>query len=69
VPANQRIASSEYIGLTLQVFLTALTFGALLGAASGWYKRFLNLAGGGGARNQKRSTPQKSAPRRSSPRR
>ena len=69
VPANQRIASDQYISLTLQVFLTALTFGALLGAASGWYKRFLNLAGGGGARNQKRSTPQKSAPRRSSPRR
>jgi len=69
VPDELRVLAGQPIPLTLQVLFTALTFGAVLGASSGWYKRFLTLAVGGGAQNKKRSTPQKPAPRRAAPRR
>jgi len=45
-----------------------MTFGALLGAASGWYKRFLTLAGPAPTKTQ-RSAAKKPAPRRSTARR
>jgi hypothetical protein len=44
LPTSQAINADQYLPLTIQVFATALTFGALLGAGSGWYKRFLTLA-------------------------
>ena len=59
----------SYVPVAIELTVTAITFGALLGAASGWYKRFLSLSSGGGSRNQKRSSSQKPAARRSSGRR
>ena len=59
----------SYVPVAIELIVTAVTFGALLGAASGWYKRFLSLSSGGGSRNQKRSSSQKPAARRSSGRR
>jgi hypothetical protein len=59
----------SYVPVAIELTVTAITFGALLGAASGWYKRFLSLSSGGGSRNQKRPSSQKPAARRSSGRR
>jgi hypothetical protein len=69
LPAIARYSSGDYPGLAVYLLFTAVTFGSLLGAAAGWYKRFLTLAGAGGKRSQQRSSAQKPAPRRSTGRR
>ncbi len=68
LPANQSLSATQFLSSTVEVFLTGMTFGAVLGAASGWYKRFLTLASPAPARTQ-RSASKKPAPRRSSARR
>jgi hypothetical protein len=71
-PANWNIASDQYPGLAVQVLATAVTFGALLGAGSGWYKRFLTAKGGvfGGPRaGSSRGGSQKPVAKRSAARR
>jgi hypothetical protein len=68
LPANVTLSSSDYVPFTVQVVVTGMTFGALLGAASGWYKRFLTLAGPAPTKTQ-RSAAKKPAPRRSTARR
>ena len=67
-PADVAITASDYFPFTAQVLMTSVAFGALLGAASGWYKRFLTLAAPPPARTQ-RSAPKKPAPRRTAARR
>jgi hypothetical protein len=67
LPASQaNLTSDEYVSFTIQVLATAVALGSLLGAASGWYKRFLTLAGAGSTRNQKRPAAKKPAPRQAS---
>lgn len=68
VPPNVVIGSGEYTGLTVQVILSAITFGALLGAGSGWYKRFLNMTGPASVMAQQRAAAQKQGARRPSAR-
>lgn len=68
-PADITISVSDYVPFTAQVILTGVAFGALLGAASGWYKRFLTLAAPATARTSQRPASKKPAPRRSSARR
>jgi hypothetical protein len=53
VPASTVVVDGgNILGLTAQLLLAGVAFGALLGAASGWYKRFLGYLGAGG-RNQR----------------
>ena len=68
-PPNFVVRSGEYPGLTVQVIASAITFGALLGAGSGWYKRFLSLTGPASAMAQQRAAAQKQGARRPSARR
>jgi hypothetical protein len=68
--ANMPPGTFSYLSLTLDLALSAVTFGALLGAASGWYKRFLaSGALGAQPRNQKRPSSSRPASRRPAPRR
>jgi hypothetical protein len=57
------------ISNAFELALLAITFGALFGAASGWYKRFLSSTYATSPRNQKRPAPKRPAPRRSTARR
>lgn len=68
-PKDFSIGSGQYAGLTVQVILTAITFGALMGAGSGWYKRFLNLTGPVSAMAKQRAAAQKPGARRPAARR
>jgi len=63
LPADVKLPASDYVPFTVQVFLTALTFGSLMGAGSGWYKRFLSLAAPASPRTQQRPGSQKPAAR------
>jgi len=56
------------VPFTVQVLVIGMSFGALLGAASGWYKRFLSMSWGAGGKPQ-RPAPKKPAPKRSTARR
>ncbi len=66
--ANVPEGTLAVIPFSLDLALTAITFGALLGAASGWYKRFLSLASPAPARTQ-RPAAKKPAQRRPAARR
>ena len=68
LPKGFVVGSGDYAGLTVQMILTAVTFGALLGAGSGWYKRFLNLTGPASAMKKQRLAAQKQGARRPSAR-
>lgn len=68
VPAGSDLNSSQYVPFTVQVLVIGMSFGALLGAASGWYKRFLSMSWGAGGKPQ-RPAPKKPAPKRSTARR
>ena len=69
LPTDVKLSASDYIPFTAQVFLTALTFGSLLGAGSGWYKRFLSLAAPASPKTQQRSGSSKPSARRPAARR
>jgi hypothetical protein len=69
LPSNQKLTSDLYVPLTVQMLLTAITFGALLGAGSGWYKRFLTLTGPASVLAKQRAANQKQGARRPSTRR
>ena len=73
LPANFRLESGKFLPAALQFAINAFPFGALLGAASGWYKRFLTLGGIGTPRTppnkQKRQSGRQAAARRPSARR
>jgi hypothetical protein len=56
-------------GFTFYVLVTSVTFGALLGAGSGWYKRFLSLAAPASNARSQRSGSSKPASRRPAARR
>jgi hypothetical protein len=58
------ITGANVLGITASWLSVALPFGALIGAASGWYKRFLDLMGAGRQRNVAKSS-QKRPTRRS----
>jgi hypothetical protein len=68
-PKDFGVGSGAYTSLTLQVILSAITFGALLGAGSGWYKRFLNLTGPAATLAKQQAANQKQSARRPSARR
>ena len=67
--ANMPAANIAYGPLAIELIATAFAFGALLGAGSGWYKRFLSMSVGSSPRAQQRSSGRKPGPRRSSGRR
>jgi hypothetical protein len=69
MPAGLKLASNQYLPATVQLMAIAITFGALLGAGSGWYKRFLGLTSGSSTRPPQRSSAKKPASRRSTARR
>ena len=69
LPETSKYSPDRYSGLSITVLITAVTFGALLGAGSGWYRRFLGLISGNPTRSSQRSGSQKPRPRRSNPRR
>jgi hypothetical protein len=73
LPANYHVESSQFFTAAVQFAVIAFPFGALLGAASGWYKRFLTLGGIGTPRTapnkQKRQSGRQAAARRPSARR
>ncbi len=58
------ITSSNVVSITFSWLSVALPFGALIGAASGWYKRFLDRMGAGRSRGQSKSSSQKRPVRR-----
>ena len=58
------ITSANVAGITISLLAEAIPFGALIGAASGWYKRFLNLMGGGRQRGRSKPSGQKRPVRR-----
>jgi hypothetical protein len=58
------ITGANVLGITVSWLSVALPFGALIGAASGWYKRFLDLMGGGRQRSGAKSSSQKRPARR-----
>jgi hypothetical protein len=58
------ITSANLVGITASWLSVALPFGALIGAASGWYKRFLDFMGAGRSRNVAKSSSQKRPTRR-----
>jgi hypothetical protein len=62
------VGSGQYFSLIVEIIGGSMAIGLLLGAASGWYKRFLNYLGGGSQRAQSRPG-QKTAPKRSAARR
>jgi hypothetical protein len=69
IPADQTVPpSDQYVQFTIQVLLAGMTFGAMLGAGSGWYKRFLALSWAAPNKTQ-RPAPKKPAPKRSTGRR
>jgi hypothetical protein len=49
------IASGQYLSLVVEIVGGSMAIGLLLGAASGWYKRFLNYLGAGNQRNAART--------------
>jgi hypothetical protein len=58
------ITGANVLGITASWLSVALPFGALIGAVSGWYKRFLDLMGAGRSRNVAKSSSQKRPTRR-----
>jgi hypothetical protein len=58
------ITGANVLGITASWLSVALPFGALIGAVSGWYKRFLDLMGAGRSRNVAKSSSQKRPARR-----
>jgi hypothetical protein len=58
------ITSANVLGITASWLSVALPFGALIGAASGWYKRFLDFMGAGRQRGAAKSSSQKRPTRR-----
>jgi hypothetical protein len=60
------VNSGNVIGVTLGWLSAAIPFGALIGAASGWYKRFLDNMGTGQRRSAAKSSAKRPV-RRSSP--
>jgi hypothetical protein len=50
------ITGANVLSITAGWLSVALPFGALIGAASGWYKRFLDLMGAGRSRKVARSS-------------
>jgi hypothetical protein len=58
------ITGANVLGITASWLSVALPFGALIGAASGWYKRFLDLMGTGRQRSGAKSSSQKRPARR-----
>jgi hypothetical protein len=62
--ASTSISSANVVGITASWLSVALPFGALIGAASGWYKRFLDLMGAGRQRNVAKPSSQKRPTRR-----
>lgn len=67
LPADLHL--SVGLNTVFSLALYSITFGALLGAASGWYKRFLSTTYATSPRNQKRPAPKRPAPGRQAPRR
>jgi hypothetical protein len=65
MPPKVALVSGDW----LQVIIACITFGALLGAGSGWYKRFLNLTGPVSAMAKQRAAAQKPGARRPAARR
>jgi hypothetical protein len=53
---------ADLVGVLVQLLLTSLAFGALMGAASGWYKRF--LASTSVPRNRPPARPSNRSPQR-----
>ena len=58
------VTGANVLGITVSWLSVSLPFGALIGAASGWYRRFLDLMGSGRARNVAKSSSQKRPTRR-----
>jgi hypothetical protein len=61
---SSQVTGANVLGVTVNWLSLALPFGALMGAASGWYKRFLDLMGAGRSRGQ--SKPSQKRPVRRS---
>ena len=61
------IQSVGVLGTTVSWLSAALPFGALIGAGSGWYKRFLEATSGGRSRGGSRPSSSKKPVRRSQP--
>lgn len=59
------ITGANVLGVTVNWLSVALPFGALMGASSGWYKRFLELTGGSRGRGPSKPSSQKRPVRRS----
>lgn len=58
------ITSANMAGTTVSLLSGALPFGILIGAATAWYKRFLDLMGGGRQRGPSKPSGQKRPVRR-----
>ena len=65
--SSTSITGANVAGITVSWLSVALPFGALIGAASGWYKRFLDLMGAGRQRGGAKSSSQKRPARRGQP--
>ena len=62
--STSSITIANLIGITASWLSVALPFGALIGAASGWYKRFLDYMGASRPRGSSKSSSQKRPVRR-----
>ncbi|MGZ6265474.1 MAG: hypothetical protein ACXWN4_01020 [Candidatus Limnocylindrales bacterium] len=62
--STSSITGANVLGITVSWLSVALPFGALIGAASGWYKRFLDYMGAGRSRGSSKSSSQKRPVRR-----
>jgi hypothetical protein len=49
-----KVPPDQVFAVSVQIFSSALPFGALLAAGTGWYKRFLSAMPGAGPRQQQR---------------